>query len=463
MAIRIIEQIQVSPSLPSQPPIPLTFLDTVWFAVPPVERLFFYDFPHPTSVFIDRHLPSLTASLSVTLRTFYPLAGIIHRSPGSADQFEIAYTEGDSVSLTVAEYAGGDIRDFSGYRSRELVKLRLMVPKSAAPPNSPEVVAWWPAMSVQVTLFPNQGLCIGLAVHHSVCDGTSLMRFRLSWAAACRSVKGGPSGEASAADPPPLLDRSIIVDTRGARLKLLEQARRFVAERNKEQGRTEQPPPDQSSSNLVCSTFVLSAAMIEKLKKRVLEAVAEEEGIPKFHCSAFVVSCGYSWSCLVKSRNIDGEATVHFGFSVDWRPRTTPAIPSNYFGNCLGGGFTEMKASKVMESKGFVAAAAAIGKSIDSLQGMDVAENVLMIMDRYVELARNLPLSVAGSPRFRVYDTDFGWGRPAKVEVTSVAETDAMSLAESREEAGGIEIGMVLSRVHMEAFRAFFESGLIDL
>ncbi|PKA66433.1 Anthocyanin 5-aromatic acyltransferase [Apostasia shenzhenica] len=462
MAIRIIEQIQVSPPLPSQPPIALSFLDTIWLVLPPIERLFFYDFPHPTSAFIDRHLPSLTAALSVTLRTFYPLAGIIRRSAGSADQVEIAYTEGDSVSLTVAEFAGSDIREFSGHHSREVDKLRLLINKSAIP-NSSDGAAGWPAMSVQVTLFPNQGLCIGLAVHHSACDGSSSSRFVKSWAAACRSVNGGAIGEVSAVDPPPFLDRSIIVDTRGAGLKLLEQARRLAAERHEDQGRKEQPPLGPSLSSLICCTFVLSAAMIGKLKKRVLEATAEEEGNRKFHCSAFVVSCGYAWSCLVKARNPDGDAAVHFGFSVDWRPRMTPEIPSNYFGNCLGAGFAEAKTSEVLGSKGFVAAAAAIGRSIDSLPGMDVAESIVMAVDKYMELARKRPLSVAGSPRFRVYDTDFGWGRPAKVEVTSVGETDAMSLAESREDEGGIEIGMVLSKVQMEAFSAHFESGLMDL
>lgn len=31
--------------------------------------------------------------------------------------------------------------------------------------------------------------------------------------------------------------------------------------------------------------------------------------------------------------------------------------------------------------------------------------------------------TVAGSPRFEVYSADFGWGRPRKVEVSSIDRT----------------------------------------
>uniref|UniRef100_A0A0D3F573 Uncharacterized protein n=1 Tax=Oryza barthii TaxID=65489 RepID=A0A0D3F573_9ORYZ len=64
------------------------------------------------------------------------------------------------------------------------------------------------------------------------------------------------------------------------------------------------------------------------------------------------------------------------------------------------------------------------------------------------------PLAVAGSPRFRVYDVDFGFGRPAKVDVVSVAKTGAISVAEGR--GGGIEVGVGLPPERMERFRRCF-------
>nr|XP_048328103.1 phenolic glucoside malonyltransferase 1-like isoform X2 [Ziziphus jujuba var. spinosa] len=65
-------------------------------------------------------------------------------------------------------------------------------------------------------------------------------------------------------------------------------------------------------------------------------------------------------------------------------------------------------------------------------------------------------LTVAGSPRFEVYSIDFGFGRPAKVEVTSIDKTGAMSLSESRDGNGGVEIGLVLSMQEMKSFASLF-------
>ncbi|XXG39042.1 hypothetical protein AAC387_Pa01g0102 [Persea americana] len=70
-------------------------------------------------------------------------------------------------------------------------------------------------------------------------------------------------------------------------------------------------------------------------------------------------------------------------------------------------------------------------------------------------------ISVAGSPKFRVYDTDFGWGRPRKTEVLSIEKTEAIYMGESRYEEGGIEIGMALSKSEMEGFAYLFEEGLV--
>lgn len=86
-------------------------------------------------------------------------------------------------------------------------------------------------------------------------------------------------------------------------------------------------------------------------------------------------------------------------------------------------------------------------------------------MERIIEAysAGDLPLTVAGSPRFRVYDTDFGFGRPAKVDVVSVARTGAMSVAEARSGGGGLEVGISLSAGAMERFSECFADAIACL
>jgi hypothetical protein len=69
-------------------------------------------------------------------------------------------------------------------------------------------------------------------------------------------------------------------------------------------------------------------------------------------------------------------------------------------------------------------------------------------------------LSVAGSHQFEVYGTDFGWGKPEKVEITSIDRTGAISLAERKDGNGGVEIGLVLEKHEMEKFTSLFVDGL---
>ncbi|KAH0452161.1 hypothetical protein IEQ34_019460 [Dendrobium chrysotoxum] len=181
-----------------------------------------------------------------------------------------------------------------------------------------------------------------------------------------------------------------------------------------------------SNPKLVSVTFTLNKNHILQLKERV-RTKQVEEGKPSYPLSSFVVSCAYAWRCLVKAREYDGDIRQCFGSPVDWRSRMRPPIPSNYFGNCLGTFLSELKAVQVLGKNGIEMAAMEIGKSIDGLAGMDLGETLEAGIDKYLELVRSRLLTIAGSPKFRVYEVNFGWGRPVKVEVTSIVETGAMS------------------------------------
>nr|XP_010918830.1 anthocyanin 5-aromatic acyltransferase-like [Elaeis guineensis] len=269
-ALRVLENSRVSPPPGSvaTASIPLTFFDVIWLMhYQPVERLFFYDFPHPTAHFIDSCLPNLKTSLSLTLQHFFPFAGNLRRSLGSDDRYEICYVDGDSVPFTVAEHDGDLMRGVASDRKAYL-------------------------------LFP-----------------------------------------------------------------------------------------------------------------------------------------------------------------VDCRGRLQPPLPAAYFGNCVGPCFVEVAVGDVIGEEGFVAAAEAIGKAIEGTKDgiLDDAERWIR---RLVPVLHELPMSVAGSPKFRVYETDFGWGGPQKVLVTSILGPGAISVAESKDEQGGIEIGMVLLKHVMDEFSARFWNGL---
>lgn len=445
-SVKILEQSLISPPPPpageDRPPLPLTFFDILWLNYSPVERLFFYEFPYSTSHFLDFHLPILKSALSAALSTYYPLAATISRSDG---RFKIATSDSDSVSLTISEYVGdaGDFLDISGDHSRPVDKL---VPLVSRLPMSRDTQ---PILAVQVTLFPNRGLCLALAVHHAGCDGFSSMQFVKLWSAT--AAAGFRQDGFFAPLPAPVMDRTVIPDPRN----LYSQMEKAVLDDRAK----EKMVISAVSVGLFAATFTLSALQIGRLKKQVQKKAAEQ-GMPFSYCSSFVVCCAYSWICLLKTRFItDGDGKAHIVFAVDWRRRIQPAFPSNYFGNCLGGCFAKCDAEELLSKGGIFVACAALGKGIEEL-GDDANESLDGVVDKLGEVAPWRPLSLAGSPKMGVYETDFGWGKPRKVEVISTRETGAIAMAESRDGEGGIEVGVILPEEELKAFVHYFAAGL---
>ncbi|CAI0388238.1 unnamed protein product [Linum tenue] len=70
---------------------------------------------------------------------------------------------------------------------------------------------------------------------------------------------------------------------------------------------------------------------------------------------------------------------------------------------------------------------------------------------------------VAGSHKLGFYQIDFGLGKPVKMETTSLDKTRGISVAESGDGSGGIEVGVVLVGHEMEAFESFFVQALKDV
>ncbi|ONI19010.1 hypothetical protein PRUPE_3G253100 [Prunus persica] len=109
---------------------------------------------------------------------------------------------------------------------------------------------------------------------------------------------------------------------------------------------------------------------------------------------------------------------------------------------------------------GLVVAVNANSEAIRSLEKgvLDGAENWV---SRVFAVSSEKMLMLAGSHRFGIYDTDFGWGRPRRTEVVSIDKTGAISLSDSKNGGGGVEIGLVLKKQYMDAFAALFAQGLL--
>ncbi|XVF84347.1 hypothetical protein PTKIN_Ptkin17bG0029500 [Pterospermum kingtungense] len=447
--IKVLEDGHVFPSpAGSIPPIslPLTFFDIHWLGSYPMQRLFFFDFPYPSSYFMQTTLPSLKQSLSLTLQHFFALAGnLVHPPPPQLPY--IHFKEGDSVPFTAKESAA-DFSHLIGDHARHVKEFQGLLPKLTPASVCSNGMMQKPLMAIQVTVFPQSGISIGVTFNHAVADGRSFIHFMKSWAYAQLS-----QGEyLSFIDKsPPDYNRDLIKDPMGL-------ASIFMKDKwNWEDLET-------TPSDKLRVTFVIKRFQVELLKKFITRNFMEEHGSETSRMlSTFVVTYAYVWICLIKLLENGTHSDYHLIFLADCRDRLK--LPATYFGNCLEPRFVAAKKSELLDENGVVVAAKAIGRQVMELKKLGPlkeAEKWLLKAEKIFKSGGPV-ITIAASPKLSVYGIDFGWGRPRKTEVAHIGSFGSISMAESREEEGGVEFGLALSQHELDNFNAVFEQGLLKL
>ncbi|KAJ0434510.1 putative transferase [Helianthus annuus] len=69
-------------------------------------------------------------------------------------------------------------------------------------------------------------------------------------------------------------------------------------------------------------------------------------------------------------------------------------------------------------------------------------------------------IGVAGTPKVKIYDVDFGWGKPTKYETISIDCNGSISVNASSDSSEDLEIGLSLPAKQMDAFIDIFNKGL---
>ena len=156
------------------------------------------------------------------------------------------------------------------------------------------------------------------------------------------------------------------------------------------------------------------------------------------------MTCAFVWASLVKTRcRNDAEDDVqedYFFFGANCRDRLEHPVPKTYFGNCLTLCYAMLKREDLKGESGFVNAVKVIERAVADMKSelFKDAENWRESFTKMFVLGSTL--IVTGSPKFTVYETDFGFGRPTKVEMVHLFK--CISLAESGDEEGGLEVGL---------------------
>ncbi|KAL0291761.1 UNVERIFIED_CONTAM: Anthocyanin 5-aromatic acyltransferase [Sesamum radiatum] len=112
--------------------------------------------------------------------------------------------------------------------------------------------------------------------------------------------------------------------------------------------------------------------------------------------------------------------------------------------------------------EGFLIAAESIGEAITETlySEKEILDSAGWPLD-FSEYFGRRCIGVAGSPKFDVYEADFGWGWPKSYEFAHLdSERYSISLCKSREFGGGFEIVLSRMKIDMDAFEAVFTRGL---
>ncbi|KAK1265992.1 Malonyl-CoA:anthocyanidin 5-O-glucoside-6''-O-malonyltransferase [Acorus gramineus] len=426
-SIRVINITKVSAS-----PQNLSIYDQFLASSPPIKALLFFptdplDFP---SIVVK-----LKNSLSKALMHFYPLTGRLAWSPDS-NKFEITHDIIGQSSTTFIEAECDE--DFSLLVNSDVHNVRVyseLVPDLGVEDGGGAIEV----VSVQVTGFRGGGLAIGVSMHHVVVDGRAYWNFVKSWAEICRT------GRESVVVP--LLDRSAVREPDELTRLYLKSSRSSSTTRKSEPNKSplSQAPP------LSRKTFQLKQSFIQALKDRATQS-------PKV--SSFVAVCAHAWVCSTKARRVPHHEKIIFSFMVDCRSLLRPPLPENYFGNLITPYFIEIEASELLSENGLTFATMTIQTAVwralkDPLEDCN-AWPVWLAKTR--DPSRAI-VNVCSSPKFRSYETDFGWGKPERIEFLMRDTAGTFVLVDARDEVGGLQVCMVLPPSQMEEFSGLFMNG----
>nr|GEV61681.1 malonyl-coenzyme A:anthocyanin 3-O-glucoside-6''-O-malonyltransferase-like [Tanacetum cinerariifolium] len=140
------------------------------------------------------------------------------------------------------------------------------------------------------------------------------------------------------------------------------------------------------------------------------------------------------------------------------KARLNLPVPANYFGNCLGGCFALEKTTMLTGKEGFINAAKLLGESLHkTLTNKKGMLDLEFDSDLFADGVPSTMIGVAGTPKLKFYDIDFGWGKPKKVETVSIDYNGSISMNACKESNDDLEIGVCLPAAEMKTFIHTFQ------
>lgn len=320
-------------------------------------------------------------------------------------------------------------------------------------------------MAVQVTELAD-GVFIGCAVNHAVTDGTSFWNFFNTFAGVSRGAEkiskvpdfrresvliskavlqlpeGGPKVTFNVDEP---LRERIFSFSRAAIQKLKARTNNQKWMGNREVNAVElmgkqTNDPYQQENGKVTSILENWLKNAVNSKPQVAETV---------EISSFQSLCALLWRGVTRARKLPASKTTTFRMAVNCRHRLEPKLEAYYFGNAIQSSPTYAAAGDVV-SRDLRWCAEQLNKNLKAHDDATVRQFV----EDWESNPRCFPLgnfdgaslTMGSSPRFPMYDNDFGWGRPVAIRSGRANKFDGkISAFPGREGSGSVDLEVVLA------------------
>lgn len=365
--------------------------------------------PNPVKSILEK----LKESLSLTLVHFYPLAGRLATQKQENPPSYSVYIDCNNSPGAKFIYATGNltISDIVSPVDVPLVVQSFFDHDRAINHDGHSLSL----LSIKVTELID-GMFIGCSINHVVADGTSYWNFLNIFSNTFRALGKNPE-----IPRPPILTRWF-PDGYGPILNLpYSHSDQFTS-------RFEVPPIRER-------IFHFSSKSIAQLKSKANSECKTNK------ISSFQAVSGLVWRSMVRARGHPHDQETYCMMAVNNRSRMEPPLPNEYFGNSVQILGAKASAGELMEH-GFGWAARRLHETVASHSDVVVREWVeKWIKDPCVYQLRQLfnPFStiMASSPRFPMYENEFGMGKAVAIRSGYANKSDGIVAFYPGYEGGG--------------------------
>lgn len=446
--VTIVEASMVSPATPTPSQILyLSSLDLFWREYHYNRRVLFYSNSNIQQQ--DAFIKTLKETLAQVLVPFYPAAGRLALS--NPDGRTCLDCNDEGVEFIVAT-VDCPLQELQAFDFQPCPFFNKLAQWEEHPLSE---IYNMPLLSIQVTRFRCGGIAIGYAHSHVLADGHSMWHFMNSWAECARNEP---------ISVPPLHMRTAFA------VESPLEERAFLNYPPEDPSMKGQIGPGNSKEPLMERYFQCTGDMIAKLKQ---EANRMAPNGSTLNCTnngshnyftSYEALCANWWKHITRARELgDEETVVRFGVLANMRSRLKSKLPPAYFGNAIIFASAFASAGDILQESLASTAARIHEASIAS------SEEAMWGIIHWLELHGNKfgsrmrskapVVKTASSPRFQVYNVDFGNGRPLAVRTVKTKGDGEMVLFPSRDgNTGGVDICLPLTIQAMERLETICDS-----